>query len=275
MIRQYNEVGWKKENGEYQHVPLFRDLRPVSREYVSRCRQRVMNYINPSGRLFLDVGSGPIPFKEMLAYSDGYQRRVCVDLSITALEEARNRISDHGLFVMADITELPFKSDEFDAVVAMNVLHFLNVDEQKTAIENLYRVLAPHRTAAASFGSRTFGLMKYIKLSWWRKRFIRIARSVMNRNNRSTQNNKIEKTKMAEFTQPDPNLLMNEFRNRYDIKLLVYRSLNTNKMKLFIHEKLGGRVWLQMIFAFEERFPGLITQLGGKALLVIRKPANS
>ena len=120
----YNQDGWIKIGEDYQNCINIQDLREVSREYKSRCRTRVMRYLKPTGKFLLDAGSGPIPFPEFLEYSRGYKRRVCADISITALKDARNRIGDHGLFVIAEITALPFKADEFDGMVAMNVPHF-------------------------------------------------------------------------------------------------------------------------------------------------------
>ncbi len=60
------------------------------------------------GRFLLDAGSGPIQYPEYLTYSDGYRYRVCVDISAVALVEARRRIGKQGLFVVADVSALPF-----------------------------------------------------------------------------------------------------------------------------------------------------------------------
>ena len=53
-------------------------------------------------------GSGPIQYPEYLTYSEGYQYRLCLDISIVALIEARKRIGEKGLFVVADVSNLPF-----------------------------------------------------------------------------------------------------------------------------------------------------------------------
>ena len=90
QVRQfYDQIGWQTvSDGTYQNA-RYEDLRPVAREYIHRCHMRVKQALAPSGRLLLDAGSGPIQYPEYLTYSQGYQQRVCLDISIVALEEAR------------------------------------------------------------------------------------------------------------------------------------------------------------------------------------------
>ncbi len=62
---------------------------PVARDYIHRCHLRVNRYIASHGDFLLDAGSGPVQWPEYLTYSEGYRFRVCLDISITALKEAR------------------------------------------------------------------------------------------------------------------------------------------------------------------------------------------
>src|SRR5512141_2874572 len=88
----YDEVGWQVEaDGNYQNA-RYEDLRPVARDYIHRCHLRVKRHLKPTGRFFLDAGSGPVQYTEYVTYSHGYQYRVCVDISIVALQEARARL---------------------------------------------------------------------------------------------------------------------------------------------------------------------------------------
>ena len=88
QVRQfYDQVGWQEVGaGVYQNA-RFEDLRSVSREYIHKCHLRVARHLSPEGEYFLDVGSGPIQYPEYLEYSNGYQARVCADISIVALQE--------------------------------------------------------------------------------------------------------------------------------------------------------------------------------------------
>src|SRR4030067_68300 len=105
----YDSVGWKEiAEGLYQNA-RYEDLRPVMREYVHRCHQRLKRHLSSRGGLFLDAGSGPIHQPEYLEYAAESRYRVCLDISEVALREARRRIGARGLFVVGDVTPLPVK----------------------------------------------------------------------------------------------------------------------------------------------------------------------
>ncbi len=115
----YDRVGWQTVNADMYQNAQYEDLRPVSQDYIHRCHLRVNRHIAKEGQYLLDAGSGPVQYPEYLTYSEGYQARVCMDISIVALKEARKRLGDHGRYVVGDIAHLPFKSDVFDGIVSL------------------------------------------------------------------------------------------------------------------------------------------------------------
>src|SRR5512135_2236984 len=134
QVRQfYDQVGWQAESDGFYQNASYEDLRPVSHEYIHRCHLRVMRHLNPSGRYLLDAGSGPIQYPEYLEYSKGYQYRVCADISLVALQQARKRIGEHGLFVVCDVAHLPFKDHTFDGAVSLHTLHHLPAEQHVRA----------------------------------------------------------------------------------------------------------------------------------------------
>ncbi len=161
QVRQfYDQVGWQEvSEGTYQNAH-YEDLRPVAREYIHRCHLRVTRHIKADGRFLLDAGCGPIQYPEYLEYSQGYRHRVCADISIQALQEARKRIGEHGLFVVADIANLPFAGDVFEGVVSLHTIHHLPEDEHLRAYQELHRVLSPGERAVVVNGWPESRLMK-------------------------------------------------------------------------------------------------------------------
>ena len=93
----YDEVGWAQDDGHSVDADLWEDLRPVASRYVSHCRLRILEYLPPAGgERILDAASGPVQYPEYLLYSRFFARRFCVDISDKALEQARQRLGDHG-----------------------------------------------------------------------------------------------------------------------------------------------------------------------------------
>jgi len=254
----YNQVGWQEvSEGLYQNAH-YEDLRPVAREYIHRCHLRVMRHLQPQGRYLLDAGSGPIQYPEYLEYSRRYQFRVCADISSVALQEARKRIGAHGLFVVADVANLPFKTGTFDGIVSLHTIHHLPEEEHLQAYQGLHRVLAPGKHAVVVNG-------------WPSSRLMRLF------NPQPRKTAKIEKkgalkTPKGTFTQRHDFAWIKEVVGAHmPVDIFVWRSVSVKFMRNLIHSWLGGRWWLRLLFALEERYPHYFGENGQYPLIVITK----
>ena len=98
---------------------------------------RTVECFKSQGNYFLDAASGAYPMQEC---STSYKYHVCLDLSLTGLNEAKNKLKK-GLFVLGDVTSLPFKKEIFGGVLSANTVYHIDANEQETAISELYRVL--------------------------------------------------------------------------------------------------------------------------------------
>ena len=276
QVRQfYDRVGWQQEDsGLYQNA-RYEDLRAVSSEYIHRCHLRVGRHLLPQGKFLLDAGSGPIQYPEYLTYSHGYTYRVCLDLSIVALIEARIRIGEHGLFVVADVANLPFKADAFDGIVSLHTLHHLPAADHKKAYLDLYRTLKN-------------GANMVVVNGWTISRLMRFFRPLMNgmdRLGRLLSRRRIrlegppeEKSPKVALNKPtgtfvkkmDAETLKRDLAGM-NIEIRVWRSLSVRFLRSVIKEKLGGRLILKLVFRLEEWFPHFLGERGQYPLIVIRK----
>jgi ubiquinone/menaquinone biosynthesis C-methylase UbiE len=269
----YNQVGWQEvSEGVYQNA-TFEDLRPISREYIHRCHLRILRHIKPQGKYLLDAGSGPIQYPEYLEYSKGYQYRVCVDISLVALQEARKRIDGHGLFVVADIANLPFKAITFDGEVSLHTIHHLPLGDHLTAYKELFRVLIPGSSMVVVNG------WKNPPVERWAKAFRRITGKLWQTKQNSSDNQPLNANQ--------PSLGQSEgktFVSKYDAawfkevvgkylpyEIWVWRSVSVGIMRTYIHENRMGHWLLRMIFRLEELFPHYLGEKGVYPLIVIRK----
>lgn len=299
-VRQfYDQVGWQEVGqGLYQNAH-YEDLRPVSRPYIQRCHARVGRHLRTSGRYMLDAGSGPIQYPDYLAYSRGYDYRVCADISIVALKEARKRIGEnYGMFVVADVANLPFKSGAFEGAVSLHTIHHLPENEHLQAYSELYRVLHPGCSAAVVNGWPSSQLMK------WAEPLIRFSQGLRRLAGRLFRRSGAGQAPAGEpaaapgkkrpeapadgrekgeagagpkgtFTnRHDVAWIRQEVGGRMPVEIYVWRSVSVRFLRSLIHTWLAGRLWLRLLYALEERFPRYFGENGQYPLLIIRKPGD-
>jgi len=282
----YDQIGWQEvSEGVYQNA-RYEDLRPVSREYIHKCHLRISRHLAPQGRFLLDAGSGPIQYPEYLDYSSGYHARVCADISAVALIEARQRIGDiqsggKGLFVVADIANLPFCSESFDGVVSLHTIHHLPHEEHLFAYHELFRVLGHDRFAVVVNGWDSAPLMKIFnpeirlanRLRWYLGRNgavedVQVPKKDIN----SKPRNKPKGTYVMKNT---PARLNSEIGEDIPMKILVWRSVSVRFLRALVHPRLGGRWFLRLLFWLEECFPYFFGENGQYPLIVLRKTQSA
>lgn len=288
----YDRVGWQEVGAGLFQNAHYEDLRPVSSEYIHRCHMRLKRYLAPEGRLLLDAGSGPIQYPEYLEYSRGYERRVCADISITALRAARERIGDastggHGMFVVCDVANLPFAPQAFDGVVSLHTIHHLPEDEHLKAYQELYRVLVPGGAAAVVNGWPISKLMqRYEPL-------VRAANRLRSRLNRlaskpaspATKGKTVkglkggpatdEEAKGTFTSRHDAAWIKSEVGAHMPLEINVWRSASVRFLRALIHPWLAGKLLLRWLYRQEERNPGYYGENGQYPLIVIRKPGGT
>jgi SAM-dependent methyltransferase len=269
LVREfYDDIGWKADqDGLFQNA-RFEDLRPVAREYIHKCHLRINRHIRSEGELVLDAGSGPVQWPEYLTYSRGYRYRVCADISMSALIEARKRLGDRGLFVVADIAHLPFKSDAFDALVSIHAVHHLPLPEHKTAFLEFHRVLSSDSTGVVVNGWYRPFLMRLVGP------IISLGRLLDGRALKRKKNWSLDADPEVTFVQKmTPGLLRRQLGGRIPYQIFTWRSLSPRFMQWFIRPQTGGGAWLRLVYWLEERFPHFFGQNGQYPLIVISKAA--
>jgi len=274
----YDQIGWQEvSEGVYQNAH-YEDLRPVAQEYISRCHLRVLRHLQTEGGYLLDAGSGPIQYPEYLKYSEGYDFRVCADISIQALMEARKRIGEHGLFVFCDIAHLPFPPNVFDGLVSLHTIHHLPIDEHTRAYGELHRVLAPEKTGVVVNGWYRPPLAEF--LSRLRKFVLRVQGFVAHRLlGRPYDREKVNPAgakddsdvKHTFIEKNSPAWFKRQIAPKFPLEIYVWRSVNVKHTRAFIHERWGGRGILRFLFWLEDRFPRWFGENGQYPLVVIRK----
>jgi ubiquinone/menaquinone biosynthesis C-methylase UbiE len=276
----YDQVGWEQVGaGVYQNA-RYEDLRPVSQEYIHNCHMRVKRYLVDSGDFLLDAGSGPVQYPEYLTYSQDYKFRVCADISITALQEARQRLGGRGLYVVCDIANLPFKSEVFDGVVSLHAVHHIPYESQPNAYLSLYRVLKAGQSAAIVNAWDVSNLMSRLKwLMLFMERLVGVLKRLFQPKSKETREqtsgrlNSIKEKPTGTYTQHyDPDTLLAELaRLQIPAELQPWRSLSVRFLRAVIQPWLAGRSLLRLVYKLEEKYPVFFGRNGQYPLIVLHK----
>ncbi len=271
----YDRVGWQTESDGFYQNASYEDLRPVAHDYIHNCHLRVLRHLNPTGRFFLDAGCGPIQYPEYLEYSRGYQYRVCADISIVALQEARKRLGSHGLYVVCDIANLPFKSDGFDGVISLHTLHHLPPDDHVRAYRELHRSLGTHGKGVIVNGwdnpPLTIFMNMWIELvnrlyAFFHpqpKGALTVKAVHLSAESASARGTYVRKENAA--------WLQKEIGCQMPIKIYCWRSVSVRFLRTFIHGRFAGKFLLKLIYMFESLFPHFLGKYGQYPLVELGK----
>lgn len=276
----YDQIGWQMEaDGVFQNA-RYEDLRPVSAEYIHRCHMRVKRHLAPKGDYLLDAGSGPVQYDEYLTYSEGYRYRVCMDLSLVALQEARKRLGDKGIYINADIANLPFKDDVFDGIVSLHTIHHVPIEEKVGVYKGLHRTLKPGRHMVTVDGWAEVPLAKAMNFlmrvanrlrKWTGKEAPKMPPDVQ-------RDGQPEGEKLPAGTyvlKTSAKWFHSVMRDQLPYEILVWRSVSVKFLRSVIQPEWGGRMWLKVLYRLEEWFPRFFGEKGQYPLIVIKKEERS
>lgn len=274
----YDQVGWQMEGDNYQNA-RYEDLRPVSTEYIHKAHMRVKRHLAASGDFLLDAGSGPVQYEEYLSYSQDYRYRVCMDLSLVALQEARKRLGDKGFYVNADIAHLPFREDAFDGIVSLHTIHHVPIEEKVAVYQGLHRTLKPGRTMVTVDGWAEVPLFKVMNL------LMRIAGALRRLTGKQAllmptdvsvdqTESKVEPDKAPVSTfvlKTSAKWFHSVMKGVLPYEIRVWRSVSVKFLRSVIQPEWAGKFWLKILYRLEEWFPHFFGENGQYPLIIISK----
>jgi len=261
--RFYENVGWQEQEGLFQDAKDSEDLREVSKEYILQCHLRLNRYLPTQGTYLLDVASGPLQYPAYLSYSEHFEYRVCADISLRALLQAKKKLKMGGFYLLCDITNLPIKDNQIDAVVSLHTLYHVSKEQQLSAFAQLYRVLKPMGTSVVVYSWGGKSLLMNLCLFPFK------LSTLLKRKLKSTLYPIQEKS--LYFYAHNYAWFKKEIKTQYHAKLFTWRSVNVPFLKTFIHAKWGGKTWLKGLFWLEEKFSPFLGRIGAYPVFVSTK----
>ena len=279
----YDEFGWQTgETGACLDALAFGDPRPVSQEYRDKTQLRPLKYLKQGGKYILDVASGGIPQPEYLQYSEAFEKRICIDLSFVALQQAKKKLGTRGIYILGDITNLPLCDDICDAVMSLHTIYHVPADEQSSALRELYRVLKPGGTALVIYNWGDNSLL------------MRMARIPLNKSCLAVfhflqslfglRQKRSETSQPSLPSRPARNLYFHAHNYKWfkaelgkycHFDLVCWRSVDQGFLVYYIRPHFFGKTLLRLIYWWESAFPRLAARLGEFPMFIIKKAEPS
>ena len=231
VFKFYNNSGWKKRKSIFEDANLFEDLRFHSKEYVSKCRKRVLNYIPKQGKNMLDFASGPIQYPEYLLYSKNFTTRHCVDFSKDAIINARKKIGKNGKFYCNDFFDIKFKKNYFECILSIHTIYHINKSKQKKAIHKLLSISKKGSPIIIVYSN---------------------PNTIINRIKKIFFKSKKKKQDLYFFCHSIA--WWKQFEIIADVKLFPWRSFASAHQKFFFPNNYLGKKMLKILYYFEDKF---------------------
>jgi ubiquinone/menaquinone biosynthesis C-methylase UbiE len=259
----YNSVGWKIEGEITESARRFEDLREHAKQYVSKCRLRVLRHIPDNGLNILDMGSGPIQFMEYLEYSKNFKKRYCVDLSSRALEMAKKKIGDHGVFLHGSFFNIPMEENYFDCAISLHTIYHIDKDRQEEAVRKLIYVTKPGKPVIIVYSNpNTF--ISFFKLP---VRLLMRVKSVL----KKLEKKRKQEEDLSLYVHRYPIEWWNRFSDIASVKILPWRSFASAHQKRLIPNNKMGRKIFDVLFNVEERFPDFFANHFQYPMIILTK----
>ena len=268
VFNYYNEINYQTKNGLkiYEDSPKWVDFREVTSDYIHNSFTKAKQYLNPDGKYFLDIASGPIGLQEYVDLSQNYEIRICVDISVNALIQAKFNYSHKpGIFICGDITNIPLQSNFCDAVLCQHTLYHIPKNEQKTAVNELYRVARPNSKIAIVYS--WFYHSWFMNISLAPVQIYRLVRHLAGK-----LYVRLFKSKPRLYFYPhSPSWFKREFEFSKNIEFYCWRSTNIYFLKVYVHKSLFGQQLLQYLKKQEDKHPKFWGKFGEYSVIVVEK----
>ena len=241
----YNQVGWKSEGQITEDAKRYEDLRENAKEYVSKCRLRVLRHIPNGGENILDMASGPIQYKEYLEYSKSYKKRYCVDLSSKALDDAKSKIGEHGVFLCGSFFDIDLDRNFFDCTISLHTIYHMDKEKQEEAVRKLIAVTKPGKPIVIVYRNPNTLLENLILPLRTVKRTL------------TGLKNKLagKKSEVDLYAFAHPVSWWNKFSDLADIEMFPWRSFYSPHQKILVPDNKLGKKVFDVLFKMEEKFP--------------------
>jgi ubiquinone/menaquinone biosynthesis C-methylase UbiE/uncharacterized protein YbaR (Trm112 family) len=268
VFNYYNDITYDLKNGKkiYKDSPKWVDFRDVANKYIRNSFTKAKKYLNPKGKYLLDIASGPIGLEEYLELSENFEYRICADISVNALIQAKlNYSPKKGIYICADITNIPLKENTCDSVLCQHTLYHIPKNEQKTAVNEMYRVVKPNSNIAIVYS--LFFHSWFMNITLFPIQLYRIVRHITGKIYVRLFNSKPR----LYFYPHSLRWFKRNFEFSQNIDFYCWRSTNKYFLNLYIHKWFFGSKLLEKLKNSEDKHPKFWGRFGEYPVVLIKK----
>ena len=262
LSKNYNSILWNTKKGITEDARQSEDLRACAKEYVKKCRLRLLKYIPIKGKNILDMASGPIQYPEYLEYSANFEKRYCNDLSSKALEDAEEKIGKHGIYLHGSFFDIPLESNYFDCSISLHTIYHIDIAKQEEAVRKLLDVTKPGKPVIIVYSNprsfESFLILPLKLLIGFLKKFKFWKKSIKS---------KYQKNYFQRHTLSWWNL----FNDIADVKVKPWRTFSARLQKVFFPNNFIGKYLFHLLFKAESRFSSFFTLFATYPMIILTK----
>lgn len=268
IFNYFNAIHFESFDGRqiYGDDKDFVDFRPFLLEYTRHGFYNCRQYLPSSGKYFIDAACGPVAYKEYVAFAEGYEYRVCLDLSVNALLQARKNLDSHpqkAILICCDLCKIPLKDNLADAVICQHALFHIRRHLQSVALHELVRI--------ARDGGRVAVVYDWFYHSW----FMNIALGPFQvyrvvRHYAGKIYARIFRKDKLYFHAHSWRWFQRNHTGK-QISVYAWRSINIHFSKFYLHSKWGGPWLVNRIWQWEKKYPRFMGKVGEYPIIVIDK----
>jgi ubiquinone/menaquinone biosynthesis C-methylase UbiE len=135
--------------GSKYRTEFWQNHNRVYEDTVERVAMKKL--LPPQGDRLIEIGAG---FGRLADLYQGYKQVILLDYARTQLVEAQNYLNraDRFTYVVADVYNLPFVDNLFDALTMVRVMH--HVADVPAALAEIHRVITPGGAAVIEHASK-------------------------------------------------------------------------------------------------------------------------
>ena len=238
----YDNEGWEFSNSNSHDAVINENLSEVASTYVSKVRLRIKENLG-FGENLLDIGCGPIQYKEYAAYSEMFKLRICVDLSKKALKVAEQRIGVKGRYFVGDYLSLPpLDFSPYDGATLINVLYHVDKELQSTLVTKILSELNPGKKLVIVYSNPNTLSAAVTQTAVI---FKHLALRIIGKQKARDLDNPIY------FYRHKPNF-WKQFSDSASIEIISWRTFSPPLEKLIFRKLLLGKLGLRMLFRLEQ-----------------------